>query len=831
MGLPETAKPMDQDLEPNAGEVVSPKKRASLRLIQGGGGEPVAPKSTRRGPVGQQQSTLKLGKFTIGRKITVFQVAVVLASLSIVSFFSYRSVSKDLELMLAQRLEHIARTGTLLLDGEAHQKIVDGFMEGDEKLHAGKPYLAIHDALKKIKENNKLESDLYTLIDAGELSPGNMMFIAMAKDTPYTGNAMPLHPKVKEVLETGNFASTGLYTDHEGTWVSAFAPIKTKEGKTVAVMEVDYNAGQEVRQAKIDLIINLLIPAAIGLMLAIFLGDLVGRSLSKPIRTLADTAGLVAAGNLDVSVKVTTRDETGALGSIFNGMVLDLKRQREELKDYAQNLEKKVDERTAQLNEANRLIQGMVDSVSQGFFMFDPQGNCLPIRSKACLSVLGADPAGKDVAKTLRMHGADGEDFRKWKDLLFEGLMPFEELSPLGPKVFPSTDGKYVTLEYFPVLNDQGELRCVVVTATDRSAERDANVRAEKQKQYANMIVKFAKNKKRLQSMVSESKAQFVRIYEELGKASPDVDLIFRLVHTFKSASAAFSMGPVASLAHDLESELIEIRKSSGSRGSVKFDTWKERIARLERGFMKLLEENKEVLGPIADNQGTQVEIPLSKLKEFNKRLTQQESAQSPLVQEFARNFISEPIVDHFKHFNDAVSLVASRQEKEVGELTFTGGEMRIIAEPYQELFGSMIHIFRNAVDHGIETLEERQAAKKPLSAKIEVSFEKENRAGKDWIKIRVADDGRGIDPEKIRAKLAKNGVKGFENESTEQLVQRIFDAGFSTKDEVTDISGRGVGLDAVRQAARELGGECTVQTHLGQGTTFMIEFPEKASG
>jgi two-component system chemotaxis sensor kinase CheA len=193
----------------------------------------------------------------------------------------------------------------------------------------------------------------------------------------------------------------------------------------------------------------------------------------------------------------------------------------------------------------------------------------------------------------------------------------------------------------------------------------------------------------------------------------------------------------------------------------------------------------------------------------------------------FERKYLSEPVVNLLIHYDEVVSLTASRQQKEVAPIEFEGGDFRVMPEPLAPLAGAMVHAFRNAVDHGLETPDERVENGKPPTGKISVAFEAQEREGKRWIRVRVSDDVRGIDPEVIRAKLLGRGQQSVAQESDEQVIQHVFDAGFSTKDQVTDISGRGVGMDAIHYAVTTLGGACKVMSHPGKGTTLELDFPD----
>jgi two-component system, chemotaxis family, sensor kinase CheA len=141
------------------------------------------------------------------------------------------------------------------------------------------------------------------------------------------------------------------------------------------------------------------------------------------------------------------------------------------------------------------------------------------------------------------------------------------------------------------------------------------------------------------------------------------------------------------------------------------------------------------------------------------------------------------------------------------------------------ELGDPMIHLIRNAADHGIETPAMREAAGKPRQGTI--SLDACHRGSS--VVIRVSDDGSGLDPERIRAKaIEKELVSAADAElmTPQQIYQLIWLPGLSTAEKVTDVSGRGVGMDIVRSKIKELSGAVEVQSEPGRGTTFTIKLP-----
>ncbi|MBR3815073.1 MAG: response regulator [Spirochaetaceae bacterium] len=142
-----------------------------------------------------------------------------------------------------------------------------------------------------------------------------------------------------------------------------------------------------------------------------------------------------------------------------------------------------------------------------------------------------------------------------------------------------------------------------------------------------------------------------------------------------------------------------------------------------------------------------------------------------------------------------------------------------------EELGDILMHLIRNALDHGIESPEERKAAGKSEEGTISITCEREAK----YIELKISDDGRGLDYEKISSKAIKlypERTEEIKNMSERELTQFLFQSGFSTKDKVTELSGRGVGLDVVWSNVEKIKGRIKIESTPGKGTSFILHFP-----
>ena len=183
-----------------------------------------------------------------------------------------------------------------------------------------------------------------------------------------------------------------------------------------------------------------------------------------------------------------------------------------------------------------------------------------------------------------------------------------------------------------------------------------------------------------------------------------------------------------------------------------------------------------------------------------------------------------QPIGRLFQKYPRLARDLARQLGKDV-ELVITGEETELDKTMLEDLNDPLVHLVRNAVDHGVETIEERIAAGKPPKAVVELSA---TQVG-DHILIEITDDGKGMRPDVIRRKAVEKGLIDIEAANSlddKQSLQLIFMPGFSTKDQISSISGRGVGMDVVRTNIQRLNGRIDIQSVAGEGSRFTISLP-----
>jgi two-component system chemotaxis sensor kinase CheA len=183
-----------------------------------------------------------------------------------------------------------------------------------------------------------------------------------------------------------------------------------------------------------------------------------------------------------------------------------------------------------------------------------------------------------------------------------------------------------------------------------------------------------------------------------------------------------------------------------------------------------------------------------------------------------------QPIKKVFGRFPRLVRDLARQLKKEIN-LELVGEETDLDKNLVEALADPLVHLVRNAVDHGIETPEEREASGKSRGGRVVLSAEQEG----DHILLSISDDGKGMDPQVLRAKAVEKGL--MDRDAAERLSESdcynlIFAPGFSTKTEISDVSGRGVGMDVVKTKISQLNGSINIFSAKGQGSKIVIKVP-----
>ena len=498
-----------------------------------------------------------------------------------------------------------------------------------------------------------------------------------------------------------------------------------------------------------------------------------------------------------------------------------LKKAQVELENYSKNLEKMVEDRTSEIRELNQKLKALLDSLNQGFLIFDSSGSCWEVTSKACQKVLETDPAGQKIWDVLKLPEAKHDGFRKWMITLFGELLPFEDMAALGPKEFPHSQGNRINLEYYPIRNSKNEISGVVLVSTDITELVQAQMIAEKEKANSQFILKVIKQKKSFLGFYEEIQRQSEELMQAV-QAAPafwNHELIFRLLHTIKGGASTYSIKPITDTAHRMENQILQLQNEPDEFSR---EAWNSDLSLLNLEFQNLKSDVEVLLGSHHHQQSLdQIELPRETLSQVLS-LLESWSKTREFSLELQAQYLTESVQETFSSYQFVLQSTADQLGKKVEELKFLNPDMRWTPKPYSAFLSTLVHVFRNAVDHGLESPQERLTLGKPEKGCIQMELKKSAKG----FALTIQDDGKGINPFIIKQKMIEKGLP-VEGLTESEILSSIFHPQFSTRNEVTEISGRGVGLDAVKNEIDKIGGTVQVSSVPGEGTTFCFCFPE----
>ncbi|MGM0369205.1 MAG: chemotaxis protein CheA [Bacillota bacterium] len=257
-----------------------------------------------------------------------------------------------------------------------------------------------------------------------------------------------------------------------------------------------------------------------------------------------------------------------------------------------------------------------------------------------------------------------------------------------------------------------------------------------------------------------------------------------------------------------------EQRKSKKvqEKSTIKVDA--DKLENLMNSMSELVISQAKVREQVVNKSNSSNMELLNSLDEVDKRIRS--------LQEDVMKTRMVPVGNTFMRFNRLVRDLAKEEEKEIN-LVIEGKETELDKTVIEEIADPLKHMIRNSVDHGIESPEEREAAGKPREGTIKLNAY--HKQGK--VIIEVSDDGGGLDKDEILAKAVEREIIEPEADLTEsEIYNLIFEPGFSTTEEVTDVSGRGVGMDVVKSNIEKLRGTVKITSTKGEGTTFELKLP-----
>jgi HAMP domain-containing protein/signal transduction histidine kinase len=532
-----------------------------------------------------------------------------------------------------------------------------------------------------------------------------------------------------------------------------------------------------------------------GTVIAFILIWMMQRIVVKPVLSIGSVVTKVGSGDLDVRTNIKSNDELGLLGTKLNEMISGLKEKRE------------LELTNREIETRNRENKKYLDNINEGLLLINPDLTISKQYSRFLTVIFNQEEvSGLKLSEFIYpdtdKFSEEREELDQFVKMVFEKTKTDMEMilsiNPLfNKRISVNTEqgdrSEIIIDAHFQRIFDGDKVENVMVIFEDRTQiiniemELEA-ARQKSQSELEQIAVILKAGPEYFLEFVHDSAMNLTASMSELDSIENPESFtrLFRNLHSLKGSARYMDMKLLADKVHETENLIVELKNSGPDS------------------------EKKEII------------------KQHLDGLTEELDGIRDITDRFSRFTESSGIgnVSRIEHFFETlrrmVTQIAEEMEKDVVLITRSNLE----DFPYlREMRDPIIHLIRNSIDHGIEDSFERLTIGKESSAKVKLDIVI-LQDGK--YTIVVSDDGRGINFKSVMSRAKEKGLIGDSEVSNLKLAEILFSPSFSTRTEVSTISGRGVGLDVVSDAVKSLNGTISIATTTDKGTKFIIKLPGK---
>lgn len=526
--------------------------------------------------------------------------------------------------------------------------------------------------------------------------------------------------------------------------------------------------------------------------------------MSQPVRDLEAAHKTIAVLKGKVISLYNGNDESAVARQLKAAQAREeANRQRRELMELRQKeLQSHSDRLEVEVARRTQEMRNILDHVTFGFLLLGEDMNVADGYTNSCNVLLEHDAplTGKSIIELLSPQSPLSYELSFGQ--LYEDIMP-EEVS-LGqlPERFVMASGRALRVEPSVIRDAQGAVDRILLTISDVSALEAARRESDNNR----ILVSILKAKPAFLAFLRECKSQLRLAHDALSKQ--DQATARRSLHTVKGNSASYDLSEVVRYVHEQE-ELVTLTEES-------LEGTHEKL----RAYLKA---NYDVLEIDYDDEAIERYQVSDAQVERLRQIVVEGGSLSPELRRWTAELVQKPAGELLGPVDEFVSRLASRLEKKVN-FELNGAETLVDVETVRPAFRLLSHMLRNALDHGIEPSDAR--ADKPENGHLALTIEANT---KNYI-VRLTDDGRGIDGQRLAEKAVTLGrisqAQADELDHKGRL-QLAFLDGLSSAEQTTEISGRGVGMSAVKSEVEAAYGTVTLSSELGRGTEIEISIPK----
>lgn len=467
--------------------------------------------------------------------------------------------------------------------------------------------------------------------------------------------------------------------------------------------------------------------------------------------------------------------------------------------------------------EANQRTRDILDNLHSGFFIIEKDLRIGDTTSRSCDDIFQRSIAGGQVGSCLGLESNQEEFLKGGLEQLFEDFMPLEVNLSLLPKQLFTEDNRVLGFTYTPILAQDKSPAKLIVEANDLTQSVRSQEALLKSQRLNETLLRILSDKDPFRDFLSDSKKEL----ETLSAPAPII-LGKRLLHTLKGNSAVMGLDGIAELIHKIESEAETVAPEQ-------IPAFFQRSAtRIEAQFQAFLETHASILQIAWGEHKAVYTLSEAELNVLSFYIKNDYQPHRVLAEAILGRLRLRSVKSMLVGFDVIVQRLAEHLEKSI-RFKLVGGAIKLDPQRYAPLMKSLVHAVRNACDHGIEASAEREEAGKAPEGYIQFRFD---RVSGQSLRISIQDDGAGIKIGKIlRNAVEKALITADEAEvmPREQVLQLIFEDGLSTAEQLSETSGRGVGMSCIRFEVEQLKGAISLKSREGVGTLCEIIIPDTA--
>lgn len=596
----------------------------------------------------------------------------------------------------------------------------------------------------------------------------------------------------------------------------------------------------------------------LAFIVAAIIGLITAKWIAHPITALKNAATKLAHGHWEQTLPPGERAaEIAELSQTFSDMAA-------QLKDLFNTLEDKVIERTAQLNQSRNEMKNILDNIQIGIITLKRDGTINQEFSRFMHTLFGGETqiAGKNFGELY--YWEEGREKERqvvseWFELVFDESYEWDLIAELGPQVIAHKHNGETTYHQttFNRIMHAGCVDSLMVNTRDITKQRLLEIAVKEQddayqQEMEIIAVVINQQQQAFERYLSESTQLVEQIQEQffqLLNHQDDREIgndLFRKMHSLKGNSRAYGMQALGRYAHLVEDVLVSLRddeitlQSDLCNGVIASKEIAFNLAKINAALVMAWEVCKKIYGNSDSNQHDArkevryLNIDPQDMKHMvdlcvalEQEASAQDSALLPRLLQLKQTVLNYSLVSLsvvYERLTKIVADVAQFCRKEV-DFTIHGDPVYLESQAHVTLVSALTHVLRNGVDHGIELPKVREENGKSKIGKIVLTTK--TIGGK--IVLSVSDDGKGLDSERVLNKAIALGLVTYEDGAklTEsEIFGFILRPGFSSAEQVSEISGRGVGMDVVADAVKQLGGTLQIHSARNQGSEFVLTIP-----